>query len=145
MPTSMSLAVIARAAGATEADDQAAQPAAAQRGRTPPGETGYVVRVPRGAKADFQRKLAELQTDWDGYDAYVVAHGERFEDVATTFGISLGQLQQAQRHRAREPRSKAARVLVVPRISEDARAKNRAKAKAKLLALRASIRRKASR
>ena len=35
------------------------------------------MRIPRGAKAEFGKRLVELQTDWDGYDAYVVAHGER--------------------------------------------------------------------
>jgi len=131
VPTSMSLAVIARAAGANEADIKRLNPQL-KHGRTPPGEQGYTVRVPIGAKADFQRKLVELQTDWDGYDAYVMAHGERFEDVATTFGISLGQLKKLN-DVSREGDLEGGTVLVVPRITEEARAKNRAKAKAKLL------------
>jgi len=131
VPTSMSLAIIARAAGATEADIKRINPQL-KRNRTPPGEQGYTVRVPVGAKADFSRKLVELQTDWDGYDAYVMAHGERFEDVATTFGISLSQLKKLNEV-TREGDLEGGTVLVVPRITEEARAKNRAKAKAKLL------------
>ena len=132
VPTSVSIAVIARAAGANEADIKRLNPQL-KRDRTPPGETGYVVRVPRGAQGDFQRRLVELQTDWDGYDAYVVAHGERLEDIATTYGISLGQLRKLN-NISRESEIEGGCVLVVPRVAEDVREKNKAKAKAKLLA-----------
>src|SRR5207244_1909173 len=87
VPTSVSLAIIAHAAGANEADIKRLNPQL-RRGRTPPGEAGYVVRVPAGGKPEFQRKLTELETDWNGYDAYVAQHGQRFEDVATEFGTS---------------------------------------------------------
>jgi membrane-bound lytic murein transglycosylase D len=130
VPTSMSLAAIAKVAGANEADIKRLNPQL-RRGRTPPGETAYLVRVPQGTK-DFARKLVELQTDWDGFDAYVVAHGERLEDVATTFGISLGQLRKLNAI-DREADIEGGTMLVVPRISEDVRAKNKAKAKQKLL------------
>jgi membrane-bound lytic murein transglycosylase D len=132
VPTSISLAVIARAAGVGEADIKRLNPHL-RRGRTPPGETGYVVRVPAGHKADAQRRLVELQSDWDGYDAYVVAHGERFEDIATVYGISVGQLRKLNGV-DHESEIDGGTVLVVPRVSEDVKAKNRAKAKAKLLA-----------
>ena len=91
------------------------------------------MRVPHGAKADFQRRLVEMQTDWDGYDAYVVAHGERLEDVATTYGISMNQLRKLN-NISRESEIEGGCVLVVPRITQEAREKNKAKAKAKLLA-----------
>jgi membrane-bound lytic murein transglycosylase D len=130
VPTSISLAVIARAAGVGEADVKRLNPHLRQ-GRTPPGEAGYVVRVPVGRKADAQRRLAELQSEWDGYDAYVVAHGERFEDVAMTFGVTTWALRKLNGV-SNEAEIGGGTVLVVPRISEDARAKNRAKAKAKL-------------
>jgi membrane-bound lytic murein transglycosylase D len=131
VPMSVSLAVIARAAGTTEAEIKQLNPQL-RRGRTPPGEAGYVVRVPVGAKPEFQRKLVELQSDWDGFDAYVVAHGERFEDVATTFGVSSSQLKKLNDVRD-EGEIEGGTVLVVPRISDDQRAKNRAKAKASLM------------
>jgi membrane-bound lytic murein transglycosylase D len=131
VPTSMSLAMIAKVAGATEADIKRLNPQL-RRGRTPPGEAGYIVRVPPNSKAEFARKLVELQTDWDGFDAYVMAHGERLEDVATTFGVSLGQLKKLNDIQ-RDAEIEGGTQLVVPRISEDTRRKNREKAKSKLL------------
>jgi membrane-bound lytic murein transglycosylase D len=131
VPASVSFSVIARAANANEADIKRLNPQL-KNGRTPPGETGYAVRVPVGAKADFAKKLADLQSDWNGYDAYVLAHGERLEDVATTFGMSLAQLKKLNGV-DREADLDGGTLLVVPRISEADRAKNKAKAKAKLL------------
>jgi membrane-bound lytic murein transglycosylase D len=130
VPTSVSVAVIARASGSTETEIKRLNPQL-RRDRTPPGDTAYVVRVPHGAKAEFQRKLTDLQSDWDGYDAYVVAHGERFEDVATTYGISTAQLRKLNGV-SRESEVEGGMVLVVPRITAEQREKNRAKAKANL-------------
>src|SRR5690606_15343451 len=73
VPKSIPLSVLARAAAASQDEIKRLNPHL-RRDRTPPGEASYVVRVPRGAKPDFGRRLAELQSDWDGYDAYVVAH-----------------------------------------------------------------------
>ncbi len=131
VPVSMSLAIIARAAGTTDTEIKRLNPQL-RAGRTPPSESGYVVRVPAGAKAEFGKKLVELESEWNGYDAYVVAHGERFEDIATTFGISLAQLKKLN-DVTREADIEGGTVLVVPRVSADQRAKNQAKAKAKLL------------
>jgi membrane-bound lytic murein transglycosylase D len=130
VPASLSLSQIARAAGANEGDIKRLNPQL-KSGRTPPGEAGYVVRVPVGAKADFAKKLADLESDWGGYDAYVLAHGERLEDVATTFGMTLSQLKKL--NAIDHDDLDGGTLLVVPRISEADRAKNRAKAKAKLL------------
>lgn len=131
VPTSLTLGLIARAAGTTEAEIKRLNPHL-RRGRTPPNEPGYVVRVPPGTRAETQRRIAELQSDWDGYDAYVVAHGERFEDIATTFGISRSALRRLNgvEH---ESEIGGGTVLVVPRISTTQRTKNQAKAKANLL------------
>ncbi|HTR55197.1 MAG TPA: LysM peptidoglycan-binding domain-containing protein [Kofleriaceae bacterium] len=131
VPTSVSLAIVARAAGASEADIKRLNPQL-KHGRTPPGETGYAVRVPAGAKPEFQRKLTELETEWAGYDAYVVAHGERLEDVATVYGVSLAQLRKLNGI-DRDAELDGGTVLVVPRVTEADRARNKAKAKAKLL------------
>ncbi len=131
VPVSLTFSVIARAAGVAEAEIKRLNPHL-RRGRTPPGEPGYVVRVPIGRKAETQRKLIELESDWDGYDSYIVAHGERFEDVATTYGISTSALRRLNgvEH---ESEISGGTVLVVPRISAEQRTKNQAKAKAKLL------------
>jgi len=131
VPVSMTFGVIARAAGVPEADIKRLNPHL-RRGRTPPGEAGYIVRVPPGRKTETQKKLIELQSDWDGYDAYVVAHGERFEDVATTHGLSTSALRRLNGVE-RESEISGGSVLVVPRITAEQRAKNQAKAKAKLL------------
>ncbi len=130
VPTSVSLGLVARAAGVTEAEVKRLNPQL-RYGRTPPGEPGYIVRVPAGKQRDAQRRLAELQSEWDGYDAYVVAHGERFEDVATTFGVTVYSLRKLNEI-AHESEVAGGTVLVVPRITEEARARNRAKAKSKL-------------
>jgi membrane-bound lytic murein transglycosylase D len=130
IPTSATFAAIARVAGASEADIKRLNPQL-RRGRTPPGEAGYVVRVPPGTKAEVQRRIVELESDWAGHDAYVISHGERFEDVATTFGISVAQLRKLNEV-TRDGEIEGGTVLVVPRISEDERARNRAKARANL-------------
>jgi len=130
VPTSIPLAIIARAAGVDVGTIKRLNPHLRQ-GRTPPGEPGYVVRVPVGTKAETQRRLAELQTEWDGYDAYVVAHGERFEDIATTFGISTGTLRRLN-NVVDQAEITGGTVLVVPRIAAAVRETNRAKARAKL-------------
>jgi membrane-bound lytic murein transglycosylase D len=126
----VSVSVIARASGGSESDIKRLNPHL-RKERTPPGETSYVVRVPRGAKAAFGKKLAELASDWDGMDAYVVAHGERLEDVATTFGMSPAQLKKLNGI-GRESEIEGGTVLVVPRITAAVREANRAKAKANL-------------
>lgn len=130
LPTSVSLAALARVANVGEADLKRLNPQL-RHGRTPPGEVGYVVRVPAGARAEAERRLVELESDWKTYDAYVIAHGERFEDVATTFGISVAQLRKLN-DVTRDAEIEGGTILVVPRISDEQRAKNRAKARANL-------------
>jgi membrane-bound lytic murein transglycosylase D len=130
LPTPASFASLARIAGASEADIKRLNPHL-RHGRTPPNETGYIVRVPPGTKAETQRRLVELESDWKGYDAYVIAYGERFEDVATTFGLTVAQLRKLN-DVTRDAEIEGGTVLVVPRISDEQRAKNRAKARANL-------------
>jgi membrane-bound lytic murein transglycosylase D len=130
VPASISLATIAKAIGADTDAVKRLNPHL-RRGRTPPGEAAYVVRVPRGTSETFPRKLADLRSDWDKYDAYVMAHGERFEDVATTFGISTGKLKQLNEITT-DAEVGGGSVLVVPRIDAAKREKNRAKAIAAL-------------
>jgi membrane-bound lytic murein transglycosylase D len=130
LPASATLASIARIAGTSEADLKRLNPHL-RYGRTPPGETGYVIRVPPGTKAETQRRLVELEADWKGHDAYVIAYGERFEDVATIFGISVAQLRKLNEV-TRDAEIQGGTVLVVPRISDEQRETNRAKARANL-------------
>jgi membrane-bound lytic murein transglycosylase D len=130
IPFSTSLAAIARIAGASEADLKRLNPQL-RHGRTPPGEGGYVVRVPPGTRAETQRRLVELEAEWKGYDAYVISYGERFEDVATTFGLTVGQLRKLN-DVTRDAEIEGGTTLVVPRISDEQRARNAAKARANL-------------
>jgi membrane-bound lytic murein transglycosylase D len=131
VPSSVSLSVIAQAAGCSVDDVKRLNPHL-RRNRTPPGRS-YAVRVPAGGAEQFATKFASLRGDWDGYDAYVVAHGERFEDVATSFGLSRQKLMKLN-DVEHESEVGGGTVLVVPKISAEQRAKNLAKAKEDLYA-----------
>jgi membrane-bound lytic murein transglycosylase D len=121
VPTSISLDVIAQAAGASDAAVKALNPHL-RRGRTPPG-ISYVVRVPRGGGGRFEARLGELRRQWDGYDAYVVSHGERFEDVALVYGLSPSKLRTLN-GLDDDAEVEGGMILVVPRMAEADRAKN---------------------
>ncbi len=129
VPTSVSFSVIARAAGCTVRDIERLNPQLLRK-RTPPGRK-YSLRVPRGGAEAFATKFGQLRGDWDGYDAYVVAHGERFEDVATMFGISRRKLL-ALNELDSDADAAGGTTLVVPQISVEQRKKNLAKAKESL-------------
>ncbi len=131
VPTSVTFSTIAKAAGCSSDDLVRLNPHLRKR-RTPPGKK-WVVRVPAGGGEKFATKFAQLRADWDGYDAYVVAHGERFEDVATSFGISKKKLL-ALNELDSEADVAGGAVLVVPKISAEQRAQNAAKAKEELYA-----------
>lgn len=130
VPVSMPVGTVAKAASTTAEKIKKLNPQL-RRNRTPPDAKNYVVRVPRGAKPDFARRLADLQSEWDGYDAYVVSYGERFEDIAATFGISKRKLRELNEI-ADDTESGGGAVLVVPRLSAEQRAKNRAAARTAL-------------
>lgn len=121
VPTSISIDVIAQAAGASPAVVKRMNPHL-KHGRTPPG-VPYVVRVPKGGGERFEARLGELRKEWDGYDAYVVAHGERFEDVALVYGISPAKLR-ALNGLDDDGEVEGGMTLVVPHASEAERAKN---------------------
>jgi peptidoglycan lytic transglycosylase D len=121
VPTSVTLAVIAQASNAPLGVVQRLNPHLS-RGRTPPGRS-YVVRVPRGGGERFAARLGELRKEWDGFDAYVVSHGERFEDVALVYGITTGRLR-ALNGLDDQADVEGGMTLVVPRVSEADRAKN---------------------
>jgi len=129
VPKSVTFGVIAKAAGCTS-DDLVRLNPHLRKHRTPPGKQ-WVVRVPKGGGDQFATKFAQLRGDWDGYDAYVVSHGERFEDIATELGISKQKLMKLNELDS-EADIAGGTVLVVPEISEEQRAKNVEKAKASL-------------
>jgi len=125
VPSSIALGTIATAAGCTVADLKRLNPHL-RRERTPPGMQ-FVMRVPRGGGEQFAAKLGQLRGDWDQYDVYVMHHGERFEDVATQFGIARSKLR-ALNEIDHEAEVSGGTLLVVPRVAESERLKNLAKA-----------------
>lgn len=130
VPGALPLSVVARAAGTSAERVKQLNPQL-RRNRTPPGAERYVLRVPRGSKDTFAKRLADLQSEWDGYDAYVVAYGERLEDVAATFGLSKRKLRELNELND-DSQFGGGSVLVVPRVSPERREKNRAAARVAL-------------
>ncbi|WP_428262004.1 transglycosylase SLT domain-containing protein [Haliangium sp.] len=130
VPKSVSLSTLARAAGTTVDTLRALNPQL-RRNRTPPTINGYVLRIPAGSRDLFATRFAQLRGDWDRYDAYVMSHGERLEDVATVHGISRRKLARLNgiEH---ESEVGGGTVLVVPQVSDEDKHKNRAEAEADL-------------
>jgi len=126
VPTSVSFAVIGRAAG-TDADEIKKLNPHVRRGRTPPNVKDFVVRIPRGRSELFAERFPQLRGDWDGHDAYVTRHGERFEDIATVHGITRAQLAELNEI-TDEGEVTGGMVLVVPRVTDDDKRANKKKA-----------------
>ena len=132
VPTSVSLSILARAAGTDEHTLEELNPALRHK-RTPPGVKGFMVRIPAGRRAQFGRRFAQLRGDWDTCDAYVVRHGERFEDIATTYGLSPRKLRELNGLDS-EREVEGGMLLVVPRVTAAERQANRQKAQESLYA-----------
>ena len=94
--------------------------------RTPAGRA-FVLRVPEGGGPAFAAKLGQLKGDWDTVDTYVARYGERFEDIATQFGISRQKLR-ALNDLDHDTEVTGGTVLVVPRVAADVRKKHLAAA-----------------
>jgi membrane-bound lytic murein transglycosylase D len=120
---SVDLGTIARAAGVDVKAIKALNPQL-RRGRTPP-DAEYTLRVPRGARERFAQTFPQLARELEGTDTYVLRHGERFEDVARTYGISTGRLRDMNGVRDLAE-VRGGTMLVVPRIDASARAQNAA-------------------
>ncbi len=87
VPSSMSVAAIARAAGVSAAEIAALNPEL-RRGRTPP--EAWPARVPRGTGARFD---AAWEQHRELVKPFVVRFGERLEDVAAENGASVRELR----------------------------------------------------
>lgn len=122
VPTSVSLAVLGKAAGVS-ANDIAWLNPELRRGRTPPGVKDYAVRIPRGKKEQFAKTFAQLRGDWDGFDAYVVRYGERFEDIARVHGLSVAKLRELNGV-VETAEVRGGMLIVVPKVDDATRAKN---------------------
>lgn len=132
VPTSVTLQVIARAAGAEtrEIEELNSQ---LRRGRTPPGLREFSVRIPRGRKERFAATFPQLRGDWDTVDAYVVRHGERFEDIAAVHGIKTARLREMNGLTS-EREVQGGMMLVVPRVADSVKRANKTAAEADLYA-----------
>jgi membrane-bound lytic murein transglycosylase D len=126
VPKSIELRAVARAAGTELEEIQRLNPQL-RRDRTPPTIERYPIRIPKGRAALFAERFPQLEGDWDDYDAYVASHGERFEDIATTHGISYRRLLTLNGLTS-EAEVRGGMVLVVPKVSEDEKRENRARA-----------------
>lgn len=132
VPTSVALSVVARAAGVDTRAVEELNPHL-RRGRTPPGIKSFAVRIPRGRRDQFAARFAQLRGEWDTHDAYLVRHGERFEDVATIHGITVKKLRELNGLDS-DREVEGGTVLVVPRLSEAEKQANRVKAEESLYA-----------
>jgi membrane-bound lytic murein transglycosylase D len=129
VPSSVPLTSVAKAAGATVDQIKRLNPHL-RRNRTPAGKS-FVVRVPAGAGPTFAARLGQERGNWDNVDTYVARYGERFEDIATLFGVSRAKLR-ALNDLDRDSDVTGGTVLLVPRITAAERAKNLAAAEADL-------------
>ena len=123
VPAGVSFQTIARAAGASDNEIVRLNPGLRRR-RTPPGGAAYEVRIPVGRREAFARAFPQLAPETDGFATWVLRHGERFEDVARVHGISSRRLEELNGvDDVSEVRGGT--VLVVPRVDDATRAKNR--------------------
>ena len=125
VPSSIALGTLARAAGCTSDELRRLNPHL-RKTRTPAGRS-FILRVPAGGGAAFTAKLGQLRGEWDTVDTYVARYGERFEDIATQFGISRQKLR-ALNELDRDTEVTGGTTLVVPRVSVAVREKNLAAA-----------------
>ncbi len=125
VPSSIALSTLAKAAGCGVDDLKRLNPHL-RKNRTPAGRA-FVLRVPAGGGPAFAAKLGQLKGDWDTVDTYVARYGERFEDIATQFGISRQKLR-ALNDLDHDTEVTGGTVLVVPRVAADVRKKNLAAA-----------------
>lgn len=126
VPRATSLATIARAAGTRTSVIEELNPQL-RRGRTPPKAGEYVVRIPKGSRDRFASRFPQMRGEWDDVDVYVARHGERFEDIATEFGISHSDLRELNGITT-EAEVRGGTVLVVPKRTAAERAANKKKA-----------------
>lgn len=87
------LATIARHCGVTEQVIADLNPEL-KRNRTPADVTEYELRIPKGTRQKLLEKMKELKAEWDTEQPYLVRHGERFEDIAKTHGLSPRSLRE---------------------------------------------------
>ncbi len=114
--SSVALSSIAKATGTTLANMVALNPHI-RRGRTPPGKKGYVINVPIGGKEKARNNTKILYKQSTPLTEIQIPHGYRFEDVATTYGVTRKSLLAANAMQS-EAEIRGEDWLIVPARSE---------------------------
>lgn len=127
VPRSTSFATLAKAAGVTVKAIRLLNPQL-RRGRTPPGIRNYTVRIPRGSGSRFSRYYDQYRSEWDRHDRYTVSHGESVKHIAAKHGMSVRKFKRLNgiKHGSRIG---GGDVLLVPRLSAEAKRRNVNRAK----------------
>jgi membrane-bound lytic murein transglycosylase D len=92
-PGGTGLGRLARAAGVSK-DELAALNPEIKRGRLPPDEATWPLRVPSAAVERFERRWPELAERRPSHGTHVLRFGERLRDVAEMYGTSERKLQK---------------------------------------------------
>jgi membrane-bound lytic murein transglycosylase D len=122
VPKSVTFATIAKAAGVDPTEIAALNPELL-RGRTPAGVADYEVRIPKGRKERFAKAFPQARAEWDVLEDYTMRHGERFEDVAKTHGLTPRKLRELNGV-VDIADVRGGTVIVVPHLDADRLAEN---------------------
>jgi len=112
--TSVDLALVARAAGVERADIVALNPQLL-RGRTPPDEGTYEVRIPARRRPAFVAGMEKLGGQWRAYRRAVVRQGETVERLARRFRTTARALREL--NSLADRRALPGEALVVPSVT----------------------------
>lgn len=81
---------------------------------TPPGSSGYSLRVPKGKAEQFNTRFAQIPEEQKrNYVVHAVRRGETVSSIARRFGISKGAIEQAN-NLGRRTRLSVGKQLVIP-------------------------------
>lgn len=120
VPTSTSLAVVARAAEVSPEVERMLNPQLL-RGRTPPGETNYPVKIPADQVETFTENYYQLPPDerLPKPATHLVRRGETLSGIASAYGVDRAELMRE--NGIRNPRSlQVGAVLKIPGTSVEA-------------------------
>jgi len=114
VPTSTDLDVVARAVQVPVGTIRALNPQLL-RGRTPPGERNFPIKVPRGTADRFNENYFEIPPDDRTVETlvHVVRRGETLRQIAAEYGVDLRDLID-ENDLANPNRLRAGQELVIP-------------------------------
>ncbi|MFW6067750.1 MAG: transglycosylase SLT domain-containing protein [Myxococcota bacterium] len=93
VPGGMPLHLLARAAGVSTEELEALNPQLL-RGRTPPGDAPYALRLPAEAADGFHARWAKIRPRHPAHRRYVMRFGETLDEVARRFRTSSAELRR---------------------------------------------------